>query len=99
MKKEKNTVYLRYEFSDETGCLEGGDIFAFSSLKRAQDFMCEAGKVAYSDGVAVNFTLGEKKPFFNFLKTVGISREDAEAEMNHEEEIPKKKAKTTKKTK
>jgi hypothetical protein len=99
MKKNKNTIYVRYEFSDEKGRLEGGDIFEFFSLKLAQEFMSEAAKIAYSDGVAVNFTIGEETPFFGFLKMVGISRKEAEAEMNHSEEPMEKPAGKKTKTK
>jgi hypothetical protein len=98
MKKTKKTIYVRYEFSDESGRLEGGDIFEFSNLKLAQEFMSEAAKVAYDDCVAVNFTFGEEKPFFGFLKMVGISRKEAEAEMDHSEEPVQKQTKKKTKT-
>ena len=81
MKKIKNSVYLRYEFSDEKGALEGGDIFEFASLKEVQGMVGKILKVANSDRVAVSIVVGEDLPFYGFLGNVGINREDAEKEI------------------
>jgi hypothetical protein len=100
MKKAKNSVYFRYEFSDEIGHPEGGDIFEFPTLKGALEMAAEILKVAQSDEVAVNLTIGTAKPFFGFLENSGISRKSAEKEMvNHESQAvaPKAKTKATKK--
>ena len=79
--KKAATVYLRYEFSNEAGKLEGGDIFEFASLSEVQEMTSQIFKVAQSDGVAVNVTIGTEKPFFGFLKNVGLARKDIQMEM------------------
>jgi hypothetical protein len=100
MKQSKKTIYFRYEFSDETGKLEGGDIFQFSSVAKALEMTSKILKVAHSDGVAVNITTGEEKPFFGFLANVGINRARAEQEMvDLKVKTKPAKKKTTKKKK
>ena len=100
MKKTKKDIYFRYEFSDETGRPEGGDIFRFPTIARAQKMAAEILKVANSDGVAVSLVIGEEKTFFGLLKKSGMSRKDAEREMVGEEisplKAPKKASKKTK---
>ena len=81
MKKAKNTIYFRYEFSDEAGLPEGGDIFQLNSMKELQEMTAEILKVAHSDNVAVNLTIGEELPFFGFLKTAGMTKQDIEKEL------------------
>jgi hypothetical protein len=99
-KKNKSTIYFRYEFSDETGRPEGGDVFQFGSLNKVQEMAAEILKVAQSDQVTVNLTIGTEGSFFGFLKNVGLSRQDVEKEMVQADMAPMKKAKTkaTKKT-
>ena len=80
-KKNKSPIYIRYEFSDEAGRPEGADILEIASMKKVQDLAVEILKVAHSDGVSVNITVGEKKPFFAYLKDSGISVAAAEKEM------------------
>jgi hypothetical protein len=80
MKNNKKSVYLRYEFSDEKGQLEGGDIFELDSLKEAQNMTAEILKVAHGDAVAVNVTIGLQAPFMGFLKNVGLTQKDIDAE-------------------
>jgi hypothetical protein len=80
-KIDKKTIFLRYEFSDEQGHPEGGDILEFSSIKKAQAMAEEILRVAHSDQVAVNLTIGRDKPFYGFLKTAGLSRKDLALEM------------------
>lgn len=81
MKKSKTAIYCRYEFSNETGTPEGGDIFKFSSLKEVQEMASEIIKVAQDDAVTVNITMGGEKPFFGFLKKLGMSQQDIQKEM------------------
>lgn len=81
MKKNKSSIFLRYEFSDESGLPEGGDIFRLSSMSKVQEMTAEIIKVANSDGVTVNLTIGGETPFYGFLKNVGVSRQDAEKEL------------------
>lgn len=81
MKKAKSPIYFRYEFSDEAGLPEGGDIFKLSSMTQVQDMAEDILKVAHADGVTVNLTIGEEVPFFGFLKTVGMSRKEVEREI------------------
>ena len=81
MKKSKNPIYVRYEFSDENGNPEGGDVFEFSSMKGVLEMTTDILKVANSDGIAVNLSIGEEKPFFGFLKKVGMDRKAVEKEM------------------
>jgi hypothetical protein len=88
MKKAKGTIYFRYEFSNEAGSPEGGDIFQFSTLTEVQEMTTEILKVAQSDNVAINLTIGEEKPFFGFLKKVGMSRQDVEKEIVDEDFSP-----------
>ena len=99
MKKTKKDIYFRYEFSDETGRPEGGDIFRFPTIARAQKMAAEILKVANSDGVAVSLVIGEEKTFFGLLKKSGMSKKDAEREMVGEEVMPMTKKKAPKKTK
>ncbi len=101
MKNNKKTIYLRYEFSDETGTLEGGDVVRYDSLEDIQEIISQIAEIAHEDGVAVNLTIGKEKPFFGFLKNVGLSRQEVEAEMVDQEEAPapqKAPKKTSKKT-
>ena len=101
MKKTKNSVYLRYEFTNEAGKLEGGDIFEFSSLSEVEGMSSEIIKVAHSDGVAVNLTIGHEKPFFAFLKNVGMTSLDVKSEMVEQAFVPaqtKSKKSSSKKT-
>lgn len=81
MKKIKNPIFIRYEFSDEKGRLEGGDILQFSTVEQIQDFASEILEVSLGDKVTVNLTIGREVSFFGFLKSVGMSRKDAELEM------------------
>lgn len=81
MKTSKSSTFFRYEFSDESGRPEGGDIFQFATLAEVQAMTTEILKVAQSDKVAVNLTIGGEGPFFGFLKNVGMSRKDAEKEL------------------
>jgi hypothetical protein len=97
MKKLKTTVYVRYEFSNEAGHPEGGDILKFSSVKDVQDFTSEILAVANGDEVTVNLTVGTEKPFFGFLKAAGMNREDAEKEMVNQDEFALPSEKKTKK--
>lgn len=78
--KKKNSIYFRYEFSNEKGKPEGGDIFEFSSLKQVEEMITEVLKVAKLDGVAVNLTVGTEKPFVGFLKNAGMTRKDIDSE-------------------
>jgi hypothetical protein len=84
----KSPLYLRYEFSDETGELEGGDIFQFSSLLNLKKMMSEVLNVAQSDGVTVSFTIGQDDNFFHFLKNTGLSQKEVEQEMVDEGVVP-----------
>ena len=93
MKKNKNTIYLRYEFSDETGRPEGGDVFQYDTLNKAQEMAAEIFKVAQSDQVTVNLTIGTESSFFGFLENVGLSRADVEKEMVEADMEPMKKVK------
>jgi len=88
VKKTNKSIYLRYEFSDEKGTLEGGDIFEFTSMDDIQEMASKILEVAYSDKVAVNLMIGEEKPFYGFLGNVGITREDAEKELVDRDEAP-----------
>jgi hypothetical protein len=103
MKKAKTPIYFRYEFSDEVGYPEGGDIFEFASFKDALAMAADILKVAQGDKVAVNLTVGTEKPFFGYLGNSGLSRKAAEKEMVNQgtEAMPAKgkaaKAKPTKK--
>lgn len=81
IQKNKSPIYFRYEFSDETGCPEGGDIFQFSSTTELQKFMSEVIDVAESDGVIVSFMVGQGDHFFKFLKNSGLTQKEIEAEM------------------
>jgi hypothetical protein len=81
MKKNKNSVYIRYEFSNKSGTPEGGDIFEFSSMNEVQDMTSEILKVAQIDNVAINLTIGQSKSFFGFLKNVGMKQEEIEKEI------------------
>ena len=81
MKKPKSPIYFRYEFSDEAGLPEGGDVFQFASMTDVEEMTQKILKVAKSDQVAVNLTIGHEGPFFGFLDKVGMSRKDVEEEM------------------
>lgn len=97
MKNSKKSVFLRYEFSDETGKPEGGDIFEFKSTSEVLEMAEKIVKVAQADQVAVNLTIGQEKTFFGFLQNVGISYEDAETEMVDRDVAPIGKTQGTKK--
>lgn len=77
----KNTIYFRYEFSDESGRPEGGDVFQYTSLAQVQDMVTKVLKVANGDKVSVNLTIGVEKPFFGYLGKGGLNRKDVEKEM------------------
>jgi hypothetical protein len=81
MKKPSRSVYIRYEFSNEAGKPEGGDIFEFASLGEVQEMVSQILKVTQGDGVAVNITVGTEKPFFGMLKSGGLERADVALEM------------------
>jgi hypothetical protein len=93
MKNSKSSVFLRYEFSNESGRPEGGDVFEFSSLAEVQEMIRKVVLVAQGDKVAVNLTVGIDKPFYGFLGNVGLSRADLQAELVDREAIPADKAK------
>lgn len=99
MKKTNSPIYFRYEFSDETGTPEGGDIFKLSTMEEVQEMAEDILKVANSDNVTVNLTIGEEAPFFGFLKSVGMNREDAEKELVNLEIAARPSAKKTSKKK
>jgi hypothetical protein len=107
MKKTKSPIFFRYEFSDETGSPEGGDVFKYATPAKVQAMVAEILKVAHSDQVTVNLTIGFEKPFFGFLKNSGLSRQDVEKEMVKQETLasaiapskPKSKSKTKTKKK
>ncbi|MBC7386375.1 MAG: hypothetical protein H7301_09485 [Cryobacterium sp.] len=88
MKTTSNSVYLRYEFSNEKGKLEGGDIFQLASSKEAGKMAAEIFKVALGDGVAVNVTIGTEVPFMGFLKNVGLDKKHIESEMVTDDSEP-----------
>jgi hypothetical protein len=99
MKNSKKPIYVRYEFSNEAGRPEGGDILTFSTLEALQAFAAEALEVSLGDEVAVNLTIGREPAFFGFLKSVGISRKVAEEEMvTLQSEAPATKKKSTAKS-
>jgi hypothetical protein len=81
MKNTKSPIFFRYEFSDETGSPEGGDVFRYPTHAKVQAMVKEILKVAHSDQVTVNLTIGFEKPFFGFLKNSGLNRQDVEKEM------------------
>jgi hypothetical protein len=81
VQKTQTPIYFRYEFSDESGCPEGGDIFQFSSLKELQKMLGEVIGVAQEDGVTVSLTVGQDDLFFKFLKNTGLSQKEVEKEM------------------
>ena len=99
MKKAKSPIYFRYEFSDEGGHPEGGDIFEYPSFKNALEMAAEILKVAQGDKVAVNLTVGTEKPFFGYLGNSGLSRKAAQKEMVNQgpESVPAKAKKAAKK--
>ncbi len=80
MKKMKKPVFLRYEFSNETGSLEGGDIFTLASNREASVMTSKILKVANEDGVAVHITTGFEKPFYGLLKSYGMTSAQIDAE-------------------
>ncbi len=86
--KAKSPIYFRYEFSDEKGRLEGGDIFTFSSAANLKKMMEEVMKVAEGDGVTVSFTIGKEEQFFKFLHNLGLSQKEVENEMVDAVAIP-----------
>lgn len=88
VKKVQTPTYFRYEFSDEAGCPEGGDIFQFSSTAQLQKMMKEVLSVAQHDEVTVSLTVGKGEHFFKFLKNTGLSQKEVEAEMVDETMIP-----------
>lgn len=73
MTKTKKSVFLRYEFSDEKGQLEGGDIFEFPSNHDALAMTNDILKVAHQDGVSVHITVGPEKPFHGLLGSYGMT--------------------------
>ncbi len=81
VQKTKSPLYFRYEFSDEKGRLEGGDIFEFSTVAKLQKLMSAVLDVAESDAVTVNLTIGKDDTFFKFLKNVGLTQKEINAEM------------------
>lgn len=81
VQKTHDPIYFRYEFSDETGRPEGGDIFHFSSLKELRKMLGEVIGVAQEDGVTVSFTIGQDEHFFKFLKNTGLSQKEIDKEM------------------
>jgi hypothetical protein len=87
MKKTKSPIFFRYEFSDEAGVPEGGDVFQYATHAKVQAMVAEILKVAHSDQVTVNLTIGFEKPFFGFLKHSGLSRQDVEKEMVRQETV------------
>jgi hypothetical protein len=105
MKTTKSPIFFRYEFSDEAGRPEGGDVFKYATQSKVQAMVAEILKVAHSDQVTVNLTIGFEKPFFGFLKNSGLNRQDVEKEMVKSEIVlasatataPKTKAKAKKK--
>lgn len=107
VQKAQSPVYFRYEFSDESGRPEGGDIFPFSSMKELKKMLSDVVSVAQEDGVTVSVTIGQDDHFFNYLKNTGLSQKEVDAEMVDLSDIlveDKKKAspakkKTKKKTK
>jgi hypothetical protein len=106
MKKTKSPIFFRYEFSDETGSPEGGDVFKYATAAKVQAMVKEILKVAHSDQVTVNLTIGFEKPFFGFLKNSGLNRQDVEKEMVRQQTLasaiataPKTKSKTKTKKK
>ncbi|MBC7692917.1 MAG: hypothetical protein H7222_14235 [Methylotenera sp.] len=80
-KANAKPMYLRYEFSDEKGTPEGGDIFEFESRNDVQKMISEIIGVAMADGVSVSIAVGEKSTFYPFLGHMGISQSAAEQEM------------------
>lgn len=88
VQKTKNTTYFRYEFSDEKGRPEGGDIFEFSSLAKLQKMLGEVVAVAQNDGVTVSLTIGQADHFFSFLKNSGLSQKEVENELVDSTMIP-----------
>ncbi|MGK5087313.1 hypothetical protein WDW86_07120 [Bdellovibrionota bacterium FG-2] len=99
-KKAKNEIFVRYEFSDEKGRPEGGDVFRFTSMEQIQEMTAEIIDVAQSDGVAVNLTIGTEKVFYGFLKNAGMGKNDVDKELVVEEvnPFPPKKATAKKAT-
>ena len=73
MKQTKASIFLRYEFSNESGQLEGGDIFEFPSNREALAMTSDILKVANQDGVSVHITVGPEKPFHGLLKNYGMT--------------------------
>ena len=88
VKKTKSPIYFRYEFSDESGCPEGGDIFQFVSTVQLQKMMGKVLDVAQSDGVTVSFIIGQGDHFFSFLKNTGLTQKEVENEMVDPSVIP-----------
>ena len=84
----KNQLYFRYEFSDEAGRPEGGDIFRFASMANLKKMMTEVIAVAESDGVCVSFTIGKGEQFFKLLNNLGLSQKEVENEMVDSTLIP-----------
>ena len=80
MTKTKKSVFLRYEFSNEVGQLEGGDIFEFPSNRDALAMTSDILKVANQDGVAVHITVGLEQPFHGLLGNYGMTTKQIAAE-------------------
>lgn len=89
----KKSIYFRYEFSDESGQPEGGDIFRFDSVGEVQAMVRKVIEVAQGDQVAVHITLGGEVPFFGMMQSGGLSQRDLEAEMADQASAKKKTAK------
>lgn len=90
MKKSKKSTYLRYEFTNKKGALEGGDIFSFATTAEAKAMITKILKVAHSDQVTVNLTIGPKASFFGFLKNVGMTQKDLDHEMVDPDQVSAK---------
>lgn len=97
VQKTKKPTFLRYEFSDEKGRLEGGDIFEFTSIAQLQKLMSAVIDVADGDGVSISLTIGKEETFFNFLKNQGLTQKEISAEMTDISELPSMKEKKAKK--
>ncbi len=80
MIKSKKSVFLRYEFSNEAGQLEGGDIFELPSIREANAMTVDILKVANQDGVAAHITVGYEAPFYGLLKNYGMTPAQIDAE-------------------
>jgi hypothetical protein len=80
MIKTKKSVFLRYEFTNEAGQLEGGDIFELPSIREANAMSVDILKVANQDGVAAHITVGFEAPFYGLLRNYGMTDAQINAE-------------------